>query len=145
MVAQLIAAFIGVVGFGISLEVPKKYLVYCGIAGMVGWAAYLISGALIPMGAMFVSSFCIAFLSQIFARMLHCPVTVFLIPAIFPSVPGAGIYRTVYYIIMGEDALAGRYLINTLTTAGMIALGIYIVDILWKLKGSHDSIEKEKE
>lgn len=145
MTAQLIAVFIGVVGFGISLEVPKKYLAYCGIAGMLGWAAYLICGALLPMGAMFVSSFCIAFLSQIFARMLHCPVTVFLIPAIYPSVPGAGIYRTVYYIIMGESTLAGQYLLSTLTTAGMIALGIYIVDILWKLKSSHAALKKENE
>ncbi len=137
MVEQLIAVFIGVVGFGIVLEVQKKYLVYCGIAGTIGWAAYLFCEQLLPVGGMFVSSFCIAFLSQIFARRLRCPVTVFLIPAIFPSVPGAGIYRTVYYIIMGENALAGQYLLDTLTTAGMIALGIYIVDILWQLRKVH--------
>lgn len=134
MVAQLIAAFLGVVGFGIVLEVQKKYLVYSGIAGTIGWAAYLLCQQFLPVGGMFISSFCIALLSQIFARRLRCPVTVFLIPAIFPSVPGAGIYRTVYYIIMGENMLAGRYLLNTLTTAGMIALGIYIVDIFWKLR-----------
>ena len=63
--------------------------------------------------------------------------TVFLIPAIYPSVPGAGIYRTVYYIIMGESALAGQYFLSTLTTAGMIALGIYIVDIFFKMKKAH--------
>ena len=134
MVAQLLAAFIGVIGFGIVLEVQKKYLIYAGIAGAIGWTAYLICQQEMPAGGMFVSSFCIALLSQIFARKLRCPVTVFLIPAIYPSVPGAGIYRTVYYIIMGESSLAGHYLLDTLTTAGMIALGIYIVDILWKLR-----------
>ena len=134
MVAQLIAVFIGVVGFGIILEVQKKYLVYGGIAGTIGWAAYLICQQMMPAGGIFVSSFCIALLSQIFARKLRCPVTVFLIPAVYPSVPGAGIYRTVYYIIMGENSLAGHYFLDTLTTAGMIALGIYLVDILWKLK-----------
>lgn len=134
MVMQLLAAFIGVVGFAIVLEVQKKYLVYCGIAGTIGWAAYLICQQMIPVGGMFVSSFCIALLSQIFARKLRCPVTVFLIPAVYPSVPGAGIYRTVYYIIMGETQLAGQYLLDTLTTAGMIALGIYIVDIFWKMR-----------
>lgn len=134
MVAQLLAAFIGVIGFGIVLEVQKKYLIYAGIAGAIGWTAYLICQQVMPAGGMFVSSFCIALLSQIFARKLRCPVTVFLIPAIYPSVPGAGIYRTVYYIIMGESSLAGHYLLDTLTTAGMIALGIYIVDILWKLR-----------
>ena len=134
MIAQLISVFIGVVGFALVLEVQKKYLVYCGLAGMIGWAAYLLAQQFLPMGSVFFSSFCIALLSQIFARKLRCPVTVFLIPGIYPSVPGAGIYRTVYYIILGENSLAGQYFLQTLTTAGMIALGIYIVDILWKLR-----------
>ena len=134
MVAQLLSVFIGVVAFAIVLEVQKKYLLYAGIAGAIGWAAFLLCQQVMPAGSIFVSSFCIALLSQIFARKLRCPVTVFLIPAIYPSVPGAGIYRTVYYIIMGENMLAGRFLLDTLTTAGMIALGIYMVDILWKLR-----------
>ena len=134
MILQLISVFIGVVGFGVILEVPKKYLVYSGIAGTVGWAMYLLAEILLPVGSVFFSAFCIALLSQIFARVLKCPVTVFLIPGIYPFVPGAGIYRTVYYIIVGSNSMAGHYLIETLTTAGMIALGIYIVDILYKLK-----------
>lgn len=134
VVLRLLAVFIGVVGFGIVLEVQKKYLLYCGIAGTIGFGAYLLCQEFGGAGSMFVSSFCISYLSQIFARKLRCPMTVFLIPAIYPFVPGAGIYRTVYYTIMGENALAGQYLLDTLTTAGMIALGIYIVDILWKLR-----------
>lgn len=134
MILQLISLFIGVVGFGIILEVPKKYLPYSGLAGMLGWAAYLLGQTFLPVGSVFFSSFCIALLSQIFARKLKCPVTMFLIPGIYPSVPGAGIYRTVYYIIIGSESMAGHYLIETLTTAGMIALGIYIVDIFWKMR-----------
>ena len=134
---KLIAAVIGIVGFGIVLEVPKKYLLYCGIAGIIGWAALLSFQEVFPVGGIFLSSLCIAWVSQIFARKLKCPVTVFLIPAIYPSVPGAGIYRTVYYIIMGKNSLVGNYLLDTLTTAGMIALGIYIVDIFYKLKKVH--------
>lgn len=134
MIAQLVSVFIGVIGFALVLEVQKKYLPYCGIAGVIGWAVYLFTQQFLGQGGVFLSSFCIALLSQLFARKLRCPVTVFLIPGIYPSVPGAGIYRTVYYIIMGENSLAGHYFLETLTTAGMIALGIYIVDILWKLQ-----------
>lgn len=134
MIAQLISLFIGVVGFALLLDIQKKYLPFCGIAGVVGWAVYLASQAFLGQAGVFLSSFCIALLSQIFARKLHCPVTVFLIPGIYPFVPGAGIYRTVYYVIMGVKSMAGHYLLETLTTAGMIALGIYIVDILWKLQ-----------
>lgn len=134
MTAQLISVFIGVVGFAILLENQKKYLLYCGIAGTAGWTVYLLCEQFFPVGSVIFSSFCIAFLSQIFARKLHCPVTVFLIPGIYPFVPGAGIYRTVYYLIMGETGMSGHYFTETLTTAGMIALGIFAVDILWKLR-----------
>mgnify|MGYP003291188474 CR=1 FL=1 len=134
MIIQLISVFIGVVGFAMILEVQKKYLFYCGLAGMVGWAAYLLGQSIFPVGSVFFSSFCIALLSQCFARILKCPITVFLIPGIYPSVPGAGIYRTVYYLIMGENRLSAHYLLETITTAGMIALGIFIVDIFWKLR-----------
>ena len=134
MILQLLSVFIGVIGFGIILEVPKKYLVYSGLAGAIGWAAYLLCQMLLPVGSVFFSSFCIALFSQIFARKLKCPVTVFLIPGIYPFVPGAGIYRTVYYLIVGSNSIASHFLIETLTTAGMIALGIYIVDIFWKMR-----------
>lgn len=134
MTEQLISVFIGIIGFAILLEVQKKHLIYCGIAGTIGWAVFLMGQQFLPVGSVFFSSFCIALLSQIFARRLHCPVTVFLIPGIYPSVPGAGIYRTVYYLIMGNSALSSHYFLETLTTAGMIALGIFIVDILWKMR-----------
>lgn len=133
MIGPVIAAFFGVVGFAIILEVQKKYLLYCGIAGMLGWAVYLLLQDYGDAG-MFFSSFCIAFLAQIFARKLRCPVTVILIPGIYPSVPGGGIYRTVYYLIMGDKALGAHWFLQTLMTGGMIALGIFTVDLLWKLK-----------
>ena len=57
---------------------------------------------------------------------MKAPVTVFLIAGILPSVPGAGIYRTVYYLIQGDQTLSTHYLISTLHTAGAIALAIFI-------------------
>ena len=71
MILQLLSVFIGVVGFGIILEVPKKYLAYSGIAGTVGWAAFLLGQQFLPVGSVFFSSFCIALFSQIFARILR--------------------------------------------------------------------------
>ena len=66
----------------------------------------------------------------------------FLIAGILPSVPGAGIYRTVYYLIQGDQALSMYYLVVTLHTAGAIALAIFITDSVVNLvhlyhEGSH--------
>ena len=57
MILQLMSVFIGVRGFGIILEVPQKYLPYSGIAGAVGWAAYLLGQQFLPVGSIFFSSF----------------------------------------------------------------------------------------
>ncbi|MGN0335356.1 MAG: threonine/serine exporter family protein [Lachnospiraceae bacterium] len=135
MILHLISSFLSVVGFAVILDVPKKYLPYCGAAGVVGWMIYLICEQRLEIsGGVFLSAFVISVLSQIFARLLKCPVTVFLIPGIYPLVPGAGIYRTVYYMIMGESGLASYYLVETILTAGMIALGVFVVDILWRIR-----------
>ena len=45
-------------------------------------------------------------LSRTAAVVKHCPVTIFLIAGIFPLVPGAGVYWTVYHIVMEELFLA---------------------------------------
>ena len=51
-------------------------------------------------------------------------------------------YRTVYYLIQGDQALSTHYLISTLHTAGAIALAIFITDSVVNLvhlyhEGSH--------
>lgn len=51
-------------------------------------------------------------------------VTVFLLTGIFPLVPGAGIYYTSYYFIMGDMSRFSQYGISTVKVAGSIVLGI---------------------
>ena len=106
--------------------------------------AYLVINNLThsTLQAAFFSILAVAFLSHILARIMKAPVTVFLIAGILPSVPGAGIYRTVYYLIQGDQALSTHYLISTLHTAGAIALAIFITDSVVNLvhlyhEGSH--------
>ena len=41
-VIQLVAAFVGTVGFSALFGAPRRYYLYCGLAGMAGWAVYLL-------------------------------------------------------------------------------------------------------
>ncbi|MFQ8843226.1 MAG: threonine/serine exporter family protein [Clostridium fessum] len=70
-------------GFGFSLlvDMPRKYLVYAGITGGAGWLAYLVSMQVgtSQVAAAFFSSLAAALLSQVFARVLKAPVTIFLV------------------------------------------------------------------
>lgn len=132
---EVLGAFIAVFWFSVLLETPPKYLIYAGCVGAIGWVAYLAAqgrGAG-PVGATFVSALTIALLSHTFARILKAPVTLFLIAGILPTVPGAGMYRIVYYMIAGDRSMSSYYLSETLEIAGGIALAIFIMDTCFRV------------
>ncbi len=135
LAVQSAAAFLAVFGFSIILDAPKKYLLYAGLAGGAGWLAYLLvlSADMSLIAAAFASSLAAAVLSHLFARGLKAPVTVFLVAGILPTVPGASIYRCVYYLIQGTTELSTYYLVQTFQIAGAMAMAIFIVDSLFRL------------
>lgn len=135
LILGTVGSFIAITCFAVLLECPKKHLPYAGVIGAVGGGVYLLSieyetGAVI---ASFLSALVIAFLSHTFARILQAPVTIFLIPGILPTVPGAGMYRIIYYIMAGKNGKSTYYLIQTLEIAGMIALAIFLVGTFFKV------------
>ncbi len=135
MMIQLVGAFIAVVAVAILIETPKRYLWCAGVVATAGWLMYLMGqqfGAN-DILATFLSAMMITVVSHIFARIFKAPVTVFLIPGIFPTVPGAGMYRIAYHLIAGENKLVAHYLTTTLELAGVIALGIFVVDAIFRM------------
>ena len=92
-VIQLVAAFVGTVGFSALFGAPRRYYLYCGLAGMAGWAVYLlVAMSHSVVGAAFFAALAVAAISHIMAKICRCPVTVFLICGIIPLVPGGGIF-----------------------------------------------------
>ena len=128
--------FIAVMGFALLLETPKKYILQAGIAGAGGGWGYFFSiqRGMDVVAASFLSALVISLLAHTFARIFKAPVTVFLIAGILPTVPGAGMYRTVYYIITDNRAQSSYYLMQTLEIAGVIAFAIFIVDSLFRIR-----------
>ena len=128
--------FLAVVGFAILVETPGKYLLQAGFAGACGGWVYFfgMQKGLDTVPACFLSALVISLLSHIFARIFKAPVTVFLIAGILPTVPGAGMYRAVYYIITDDRARSSYYLIQTLEIAGVIALAVFIVDAVFRIR-----------
>lgn len=54
----------------------------------------------------------------------------FLLPANMTLVPGAGMYRVVYYVLKSQNQMSTYYLLQTLQVAGTIAVAIFVVNIL---------------
>ena len=135
MIIKVIGAFLAILCFAIMLETPKKYIVFAGVVGAVGWFVFLFAG---KMGAndvfaTFLSALTIAFISHVFARVFKTPITDFLIAGILPTVPGAGMYHIGYYLFQRDMDMMGYYITSVLQIAGVIAAAIFIVDGVFRV------------
>lgn len=135
MIIKVIGAFLAILCFAIMLETPKKYIVYAGVVGAVGWFVFLFAGRMgaNEVFATFLSAMTIAFISHVFARVFKTPVTGFLIAGILPTVPGAGMYHIGYYLFQRDMDMMGYYITSVLQIAGVIAAAIFIVDGLFRV------------
>lgn len=140
LILAVFGSFIAIIGFAVLIETPWKYVPQAGIAGACGGGVYFFSAqsGLDVVMASFLSALVISLLAHIFARVFKAPVTVFLIAGILPTVPGAGMYRTVYYMIADDRTHAAYYLVQTLEIAGVIALAVFLMDTLFRIRpGKH--------
>lgn len=128
VLAEILAAVVGTVAFSVLFGVPRKYYPGCGLIGGIGWAVYYAcSGIWGSAGASLAATMVVIFLSRLMAVLERCPATIFLISGIFPLVPGAGVYWTVYYIVTDQlwKALETGYMAVKIAVA--IVLGIVFV------------------
>ena len=135
MFFQVIYAFIVSLGFGVLFNVRDKNLFFAALGGAVGWFFYSLTLNLSDSNilAMLIASISISIYAEIFSRVLKNPVTLFLVCSLIPLVPGSGMYYTVFEAVEGNvfDSLNNG--IETLSLAGVIAVGIILVSTLSRL------------
>lgn len=126
IVVQFLVAMIATISFAIIFTAPKKEVLYCGLTGAVGWTVYyaMTQNNINPVFASLVATFCLTILARCFAVLRQSPVTIYLLPGIFPLVPGAGIYYTAYHMFLGNTQMSGFKALETLEIAGAIVFGI---------------------
>ena len=136
MILQFLAASVGTISFSLLFSVPREHYPLCGLIGGIGWIItwFCING--LQVGAIagtFIATVFIVFASRAGSTIRKCPVTLFLIPGIFPLVPGVGIYRTVYYTLMKETERSEYYGRQTVGIAVAIVLGsLFVFEISQK-------------
>lgn len=136
---QFLIAALDTLCFAIFFKAPKRALVSCSIVAGIAWATYYIislDSKASYVTAVFLGTLVGGILAEIFARIKKMPVTIFLIPAIIPLVPGAGMYYTMLYTIENKHKLMLSYGYETLLTAGTIAVGIIVSSSIfgvWKV------------
>ena len=134
MIIEVIGAFIATFGFGIIFNIKDKNLYFAAICGALGWFVYKLSLSfgLKDTTSLFLASVSLSLYSEIFARILKTPVTTFIIAALIPLVPGGGMYYTMVEVITGDITKSLEIGINTLSSAGVLALGVVLVSSITK-------------
>ncbi|MBS6954794.1 MAG: threonine/serine exporter family protein [Enterocloster asparagiformis] len=128
MIQEILAAMVGTIAFSLLFGVPRKYYLYCGLIGGAGWGVYSAAGLLwAPAQSALAATIVVILLSRLAAVRERCPVTIFLISGIFPLVPGAGVYWTVYYMVTDQLYLAVQTGYTAVKVAVSIVLGIVFV------------------
>ena len=132
--AQALAVFIGCYGFSILFNIHGKWMVLCVIGGTATWMIYLLCQELgldIYSVNLFATIFA-ALYAEVMARVRRCPVTPYLVIAIFPLLPGAGVYYTMSLGLQGEMIEALRKGLETADIAGSLAVGILLVSTVFR-------------
>lgn len=125
---QIFAAFLGTVAFALLFGVPRNCYLFCGLIGGLGWLVYSVTCIRADETfAVLLATMAVVFLSRLVAVRMHCPATLFLIPGIFPLVPGAGVYWAAYYVVMDRLMLAAHTGYSAAKTAAAIVLGIIFI------------------
>lgn len=126
IIVEFLLAMVATISFAILFTAPQKEVVYCGLTGALGWVVYygMTQNNINSVFASLVATFCLTILARCFAVIRKSPVTTYMLPGIFPLVPGAGIYYTAYYLFVGNTEMSGFKGLETLEIAGAIVFGI---------------------
>ena len=99
---QCVYAFLAGIPFCVFFHVRGSSIFWMSLGGAIGWFFYLFSA---PVGndilQFFIGTLALALYAEIMARVRRAPATGYLHVALFPLVPGGGIYYTMEYCIAG--------------------------------------------
>ena len=136
VVSQLLSAFVGALGFALIFGMRRRYLFAASLGALLGWGIYLLVEWL--LGSTFLPSLAAAAFalsySEIMAKALKAPATLFVIPAIIPLVPGGSLFYAMSYAVHGDLENARLYGTRTGECALAIAAGISIVLAIRELR-----------
>ena len=134
MILQLITSFIAASTFCILFNAPKRALLQCGIAGMVGWMLYLqLDQKWEAVIATFGATVVVGVISQIFARSFKMPVIIFSVGGIIPLVPGGLAYDAMRKFVENDNTQAVQIATQALLLSGAIATGLVLSEVLGQM------------
>ena len=134
-IIQLVVALLGSLGFAMLFQLRLGLLPWASLGGFFNWVAYLLLFHFtdnVFLSCFFASAVAVLY-SEITARLLKAPVTLFLIPAIVPSVPGSSLFYTMSCIATSDWAGVRSYGVSTVKFTLGLAAGICLSTVIFAI------------
>ena len=136
LVKEGISAVIGTFGFSLLFGLKKYKLLWSTVGGMVVWGVYAIMCATVSE-SLFLCNFIPAIIgtlySQILARVIKAPATMFIFPSLVVLVPGGMLYYSMSSIIRGDIQGGFSRAMDTVEVSFALALGIVVIMAMVKI------------
>ncbi len=135
MILQIVMGAIGALSFSVWFNVRGWSLFFGCLGGIISWVVYLITGGQ-PNNDLLnylYAAMAATLYSEVLARILKRPVTVFLISSLVPLLPGGLLYYTMASCLRGDFQDFSSRGFYTISITAMMALGIMTVMMFMKL------------
>lgn len=146
ILSGLLPCAIGCLGFCVVFNIHGRGCFLCALGGTLTWALYKLC-LLVGCGdliALFAATLFASFYSEIMARIRRCPAIGYLVIAIFPLIPGAGVYFTMNYAVQGNmDQFIAKGM-HTAAEAGVMAVAILLAVTAVRLWAARFPIKKSQ-
>jgi uncharacterized membrane protein YjjB (DUF3815 family) len=124
-----VSAFLTASATGLAMRGPSHTILPIGLVGLLGWVGYQVGLQFwpdyVPFAA-FLGALVVGIAAEIFARRLRQPTILFIIPGLFPLVPGVATYRGTLALISGDLNGAAKTWVETMLYAGGLAVGLTV-------------------
>lgn len=137
LAVQCLAGMIGTLGFGLMFNMHGKGIPLALLGSIISW---LVCSLSMRFGVNEPTSYLLAaatssFYAEIMARIRKFPATSYLLCALVPLIPGAGIYYTMDFIRRGMGPEAYAKGMSTAAIAGAMAVGVLLVSTGFRMWG----------
>ncbi len=138
LLTSLIPCFIGCLGFCVLFNIHGWGMLLCALGGVLTWLVYSLTvymGCSDLTGYFWATLFSAAY-SEIMARVRKCPAIGYLVVCIFPLIPGAGVYYTMRFAVLGNMEMFASQGMHTAAIAGIMAVAILLISTtarIWNL------------
>ena len=143
---QCVSGVVGALGFALMFNMHGKGIPFALIGSGISW---LVCSVMLRLGVSepvcyLVAAASSSFFAEILARIRKVPATSYLLTALVPLIPGAGVYYTMDFIRRGMTAEAYQKGMATAAIAGAVAAGVLLVSTGFRMWGVWKKSRKKK-